>query len=567
MTTSLTDPPPAPPADQRKEASQRLGGRAVRGGAVLMAARLLVQIMLSGVTLVVARLLAPADYGVMGVGVFFICLADMLAEAGVGRALIQKKELTPDDLAAAFTLNLFLAVTLYGLLLATSGFWADYFEMPELRLMLPVLALMLLFAPFRAVAFALLDRELKMERQAAIVVFFSVFQSATVFVLALLGYGYWSLVAGAVLGRALETAGLYLATKWVPRLSRAPWRHGELILFGMNVSFSSILLFFYTYSSFVIVGKVVGKERLGYFSLAFQIISMPMQKLTVGTNQVAYPLYCRLRDDRGRLRNWYLRLSVLLGFLGVPTLVGMAIVAPEAFALILGEKWLPAVLLFRLLAVVGVLMIYAASLPPLFDAIGRPDITLRYSATCALLFPLASYSGAILGGRIGDYMTWLAEAYPGLHAFLAPLVSQIGPDQGELVGVCLAWLFLYPIIITGLVALTRGVTGIGLLDLARPQMPVVLAVACMVIAVYFLRSAVPAFTSPTYETADIRTRLLERLALSAVVGGVVYAGVLLLVARNTVLADLRSLVREIRWRYTQGREHRSISGSVPRNSA
>ena len=102
------------------------------------------------------------------------------------------------------------------------------------------------------------------------------------------------------------------------------------------------------------------------------------------------------------------------------------------------------------------------------------------------------------------------------------------------------------LIIVGLVALTRGVTGIGVLDLARPQMPVILAAACMVIAVHFLRSAVPAFSSATHEATDIQTRLVLRLVISALVGGVVYAGVLLLVARKTVLSDLRSLVREIR---------------------
>ena len=143
-------------------------------------------------------------------------------------------------------------------------------------------------------------------------------------------------------------------------------------------------------------------------------------------------------------------------------------------------------------------------------------------------------------------MTWLGEAYPAIHASLVPLVSRIGPDQGELVGVCLAWLLLYPLVIVGLVAWTRRVTGIGVLDLARPQMPVVLAAACMVIAVYALRAALPAFTSATHSAGDIQTRLLGRLVLSAVVGGVVYAGVLMLVARKTVLADLRSLVREIR---------------------
>jgi teichuronic acid exporter len=545
-------------ADERDQASQRLARRAVRGGAVLMATRLVVQVMVWGVTLTVARLLTPYDYGIMSVGVVFICLADMLAEAGVGRALIQKVEVTPQDLAAAFTLNLILATLLYALLFATAGVSARYLEMPALEQMVPILGLMVLLSPFRAVAFALLDRDLRMERQAAIHVFFSAFQSAIVLSLAFLGYGYWSLVVGAVLGRAFEVVGLYLATRWTPRLTWTPWRHGEILRFGINVSFSGILLFFYNNSIFVIVGKVVGPVTLGYFSLAFQIISLPMQKLTINTNQVVYPVFCRLREDRAKLRNWYLRLSVLLGFLGIPTLVGMAVVAPEAFGLILGAKWLPAVLPFRLLALVGILMIYAASLPPLFDAIGRPDITLRYSATCAVLFPTATYYAAKKGWALVQTLEQLATAIPSLGGWLSALASAIGPDQGELVAVCLAWLVLYPVVIVGLVAMTWRITGVGVLDLARPQWPVALAAACMLTAVYFLRSAVPAFSLATHEADEVQARLLLRLVLSALAGGAVYAGVLLLVGRNRVLADIRSLLREIRNKTPESVEGRKV---------
>ena len=547
MSTSFTDRPTAIVLDdEREQASQRLARRAVRGGAVLVATRLLVQVMAWGVTFAVARLLTPYDYGIMSIGVVFICLADMLAEAGVGRALIQKAELTREDLAAAFTINLLLATALYGLLFGTAGMAARYLEMPALETMLPILGLMVLMGPFRAVAFALLDRDLRMERQAAIHVFFTAFQATIVLSLAFLGYGYWSLVIGAIVGRVFEVFGLYFATRWTPRITLTPWRHREILHFGMNVSFSSILLFFYNNSLFVIVGKVVGPVTLGYFSLAFQIVSLPMQKLTINTNQVVYPVFCRLRDDRAKLRNWYLRLSVLLGFLGIPTLVGMAVVAPEAFGLILGEKWLPAVLSFRLLAVVGVFMIYAASLPPLFDAVGRPDITLRYSAACALLFPVASYIGAIDGGLIDGYMGLLEESFPALHAFLVPLVAQIGPDQGPLVGVCLAWLVLYPLVIVGLIALTRGVTGVGVLDLAKPQWPVVLAAGCMLAVLYNLRSAIPALSSATHDAAEVQGRLVLRLVLSVLTGASVYAGVVLLVGRDRVLADVRVLLREVR---------------------
>src|SRR4051794_6630912 len=129
MPTSTLPDDPTP--DERREHSLRLRTRAVRGGAVLMAARLFVQVLAWSVTLIVARLLTPYDYGVMSIGVVFICLAEILAEAGVGRALVQKEELGPEDLAAAFTINMTLAAVLYGLLVATSGLVADAMDTPE----------------------------------------------------------------------------------------------------------------------------------------------------------------------------------------------------------------------------------------------------------------------------------------------------------------------------------------------------------------------------------------------------------------------------------------------------
>jgi PST family polysaccharide transporter/lipopolysaccharide exporter len=227
-----------------------------------------------------------------------------------------------------------------------------------------------------------------------------------------------------------------------------------------------------------------------------------VQKLTANCNQVAYPVFCRLQGDRARLRNWYLRLTVLLGVFGLPVLAGMALVAQDAFALVLGAKWLSAVLPFRLLSVVGMLMVYAASLPPLLNALGRPDVNLKYTATCTLLFPL----GFVLGG------TW-----------------------GGVIGVCVVWLVLYPLVVGGLVILTRKLTGVGLVDLVRAQVPVLAAVAFMTAVVWVVQWCL-----------DGSGQAQLRLALAIVAGALAYSGLLLALARHTVLADLRALWREAR---------------------
>jgi O-antigen/teichoic acid export membrane protein len=261
------------------------------------------------------------------------------------------------------------------------------------------------------------------------------------------------------------------------------------------------LWFIYSNSDFAIVGAVLGVGALGYYALAFQLISLPVQKLTGNVNQAVYPVFCRLQQDRPRLRDWFLRLSVLLGLAGMPVLVGMALVAPDAFALVLGERWLEAVVPFQMLAVVGVVMLYSHALPPLFNALGRPDVNLRYTAVCTLLFPLAFLVGGKLGG---------------------------------LVGVCLAWLILYPVLVALLVTLTRGITGVGLPALVRAQLPVLAAVVFMSGCVLAVQWAL----------GDAGGWL--RLGASIAVGAAAYGGVLLAVGRRTVLADVVLLVRQLR---------------------
>jgi O-antigen/teichoic acid export membrane protein len=467
-----------------------------------MVSRLLVQGLVWVVTLWVARLLDPFDYGLMTTGMIFVGLADLLAEAGVGRALIQKKDLHQDDLHCAFSLSLVLATGLVALLWGIAPLVATFFELPPLAEFLRVLALLVFTIPFRTIALALLDRELKMGRQAAVHVLSMVFQSATVLALALWGMGYWALAVGAFVSRILEAVLLGWAARWRPGLGWPRGEQLELVYFGMHVSLGTLLWALYSKADYAIVSKLVGATPLGWYALAFQLISIPVEKLTVNTNQVAYPVFCRLQDDRKRLHNWYLRLTVLLGFFGMPVLVGMALVAPDAFSLVLGERWAQAVLPFQLLSVVGIVRLYAASLPPLFNALGRPDVNLRYTAVCALVLPAGFYVGGSLAG---------------------------------LEGVCIAWLVLYPLIVAGLLVATRELTGLGLGEMLFAQRAVLGGVLFMTAVVLLVR----------WGLADLSWPWL-RLGVSCAIGAASYAGFLLVFARHTVLADLRRLYRELR---------------------
>lgn len=480
------------PADLRR--------RVVRGGSLLIASRLLTQLFVWSVTLIVARLLLPYDYGLMATGMIFVGLADLLAEVGVGKALVQRATLDDDDLAEGFSLSLLLSLGLYGILFATAGPAAVFLQAPEFTLFLRVLALVVLLVPFKAVPLAVLERGLRLGNQSAVHVATAALQAVLVLTLAFAGCGYWALVAGALAARIAEAAALLTCAAWRPRWRLPSRRAHGLLAYGVHASLASLLWFVYSSSDYAIIGKLAGPIVLGYYALAFQLISLPVQKLTVNVNQIAFPVFCRLQHDPVRVRDWYLRLTALVGFLGTPTLAGMALVAEDGLTVVLGEKWLPAVLPFRLLSLVGVIMVVSATLPPLLNALGRPDVNVKYNGVCLLVFPAGF---ALFGSRYG------------------------------LAGVCGVWLVCYPLVVAGLVVSTRRLTGVSVRDLLQAQTPVVAAALFMAAVVLAVQ-----WGMNDYERTPLR------LGVSIAAGAAAYGGFLWLTARHTVLADLRLLLRE-----------------------
>jgi teichuronic acid exporter len=486
--------------------------RAVRGGVLLIVTRSLTQLFVWGSTLLIARFLSPLDYGIMAIGLLLVGLADLFAEAGIGRALIQKEGLEPRDVDEGFTLNFVLALLMYGLLFCLADPLAVYvFHAPELPTFLRVLGLHVLLAPFMAIPLALLDRDLKMGKQSAIHAGTAVFQSSLVLGLAIAGLGYWSLVVGSLARRVLEVISYTAGSGWRPRFVPLGRRVQGLLRFGIHVSMGTFLWYLYSNLDYAFVGNFSGPEILGFYALAFQLASLPAEKLTANINKIAFPTFCRLQHDRLRLRDWFVRLQMLIGFIGMPVMVGMALVVKDALGAILGDHWDQAVVPFQLLSLSGLFRIYTSMFPMLFNALGRPDLNFKFSLVCAFLFP-ACYYGAALAGSYGA----------------AP--------RGAMIGVCLVWMIIFPIVVMGLVHITRGVTSVGLRDLFWSQRAVAAGTVFMAALVLALQ----------WSLRDLPR--LERLALAIGAGVIAYAGPMFFFCRRTVLLDLWLLWREVKGR-------------------
>jgi O-antigen/teichoic acid export membrane protein len=349
-----------------------------------------------------------------------------------------------------------------------------------------------------------LERNLHLGKQSAIQLGGAVASAALVLSLALAGMGYWALAAGTLASRLFEAGCAWWASGWRPALALPAREAWDLLRFGLHVSGASLLWFLYNNSDFAALGTFGGLEVLGFYAVAFQLMTLPMQKLSAHVNHVMYAVFCKLQDDRARVRNWFLRLTVLQTFVIVPALAGLALVAADAIPLLFRPRWAEAVVPFQLLCPVGMILVVSAALHQTLAALGRPDVTLKYNAVCALVLPAGFFSAAWLGGTVG---------------------------------VCLVWLLLTPLFVAALIHLTRGVTGIGIADVLRAQAPVFVGAGFMTCCVLAVQWAL---------CDDPRTVL--RLAAAISTGVASYAGWMLLTTRRTVLADVRGLWLELRGR-------------------
>lgn len=494
MTDTMIDGSAATAANLRRAA--------VRGGTVLLSTRLLMQLFSWAVTIIVARFLRPDDYAVMAAGSIFVGLSDMLGEAGVGQALVQRKELQAEDTAGAFSLSLGLSTCLCVAVQVIAGPAGRFFHQPDVTAFLRVAGLFLLVTPFRTVPLALLERQLRLGTQSAVVAASILVQGFLTVALAASGWGFWSLLAGSAIGRLLEVVLLARRAAWRPRLHWLPTAASGLIHFGLHVSGANFLWYVYSNADYVVLGRLMGPVELGYYSLAYMLMSLPVAKITANLNQVAYPVFCRLQHDRPQLRAAYLRMTGVLGLVATPVMVGLALVADDAIVTVLGAKWTAAVLPFRALSLVGLLMVFGASLTPLINALGRPEILFRYALASVLVFPLAFI---LLGSRFGT------------------------------IGVCAAWLVLYPVLLSILIVVARPVTGVGLTDMIRNQLPFLGSALLMALTVLLARQAAgDSLPGPV------------RLVLAIAVGSGAYAGSVWILARDRVVRELGMVIRELR---------------------
>lgn len=305
------------------------------------------------VNLVLARLLMPADFGIIGMLAIFIAVSQTLIDSGFSTALIQKKDPTQTDFSTIFYWNIVLALLLYLCLFITAPYIAQFYHTPLMSPVLRVIGISLLLCGINAVQLTRLRKSLSFKLIAASNITSTVISGCLAILLAYRGLGVWSLVVMQIASGAINVVILAIVTRWHPSFEFSLKSFKELFSFGGFILAANVLQTICQNFQGVIIGRKFSASEMGYFSQAYKLDQVTSYSLPQVIVQVMYPVYSSIQDDRKRLQAILLMNIRVISFT-VFFLLGLLMLAAEPIILgLYGTKWMASVPYFRIFCIGG----------------------------------------------------------------------------------------------------------------------------------------------------------------------------------------------------------------------
>jgi O-antigen/teichoic acid export membrane protein len=303
-----------------------------------------------GFMIAAARLLDPADFGIVAMVTVVTAVLDLFATAGLSSAAVQRSSIDNAQISTLFWINLLVGIALFAFCVLIAPLVVAFYHEPRL---LPVMAVMGIGFVLNAAGvqqLALLQRQMRYVSLAGIEFSSQLASLALGLCLALAGYGYWALVIAAIALPAFVTLSSWMATGWIP--GRPVWNAGigSMLHFGGTVTVNGVISYMtYSFDKFV-VGRVFGASSLGYYGVAAQLINTPTSNLNMALGGVTFSALSRLQNDPARFRSYFLKGYALNVSLTLPITIFCAVFAHDIILVVLGPKWQEAADIFQLLA-------------------------------------------------------------------------------------------------------------------------------------------------------------------------------------------------------------------------
>lgn len=343
---------------------------------------------------VLARLLTPADFGVVATAMIAISFAQMFWDAGLSKALIQTREAPEEGAHVVFWTNIVLGVLIYLILFISAPAIALFFNSPASGPVLRILGFQIVIVSFSSVQQALFVRDLDFRGLFWVKLLTAFLPGLCSIPLALFGYGVWALVAGSLVGQILNCWLLWRRSAWRPKFIYNKILAGKLFAFGFWVILESFGAWLIVWGDNLIVGRFLGVHDLGVYQTGWMLVTILFGLILNPFLPVLYPTFSRLQDDLPALKNTFHRVNRVVVALALPMGIGIWLTGPELATVLFGSKWQGLGLVLSILALTYGLAWSVGINTELYRAMGRPDINTKLMLVTVLLYMPAYYIAA-----------------------------------------------------------------------------------------------------------------------------------------------------------------------------
>lgn len=356
--------------------------------------------------ILVVRLLTPADYGLVAMATAYLGLVQMFSEFGLDAAIVQRRNLTDDQVARLGGVSVLVGTALAVLSVLLSGIVARFFHEPRVERIVIVLAVSFVFSGIDVVPRSLLKRDLQFKRLAWVQASQNITYAGASLSLAALGFGYWSLVLGGLAGAFIRMIAAVASRRHPVAWPRDIQSISDELWFGWHVVVSQFAFYIRKFSDILVVGRILGREALGAYNVGWTQANLPVDRVIPLVSEVVPSVLAKTQDDLPALRRYVRIFTSGLAFLSFPATLGLALVADHFVLLIFGDQWVATINPLRILAFVAAVRSITPILSQVLIAKDQAKKNMRFALAAALILPLFFYIGSHWG-ITGVAMGWL----------------------------------------------------------------------------------------------------------------------------------------------------------------
>jgi len=368
-----------------------------------------------GASMVLARILCPADFGIMGMAIIVQGIVKQSGDLSVATGVIAKGDVTQEDLSTAFWTSLAIRTLLFFITFAIAHHAAIFYESPEVKWVLRTISFTFFFSAFSVIPAALLKKNLRFGLSKMIEGSGFLLQSLLAILFAVVfDMHYWALVISLLIANFTQTCIICFCARWLPSFvfSRSSFRY--MFRYGINGMGSSLMGYFSQNLDYLIVGKLLGASSLGIYEFAYRIPYIAFNRVATPISTVLFPILSQVQNDNERLGRGYIKVAKFIAIILFPVLGGLAAVANQAVAVLWGDQWLAAIIPLQILCMRCAIQSVTKPISVIFLCKNRPDLPLKISFF-SFIFTFAAVGGlGFVYGLVGVAAGMLVATIPNV---------------------------------------------------------------------------------------------------------------------------------------------------------